>query len=398
MVEYVSGVDPASLVLPAYLVRSGDTLTVNANDNNQAKNYVLQVTHSTPANGNIEFKTLTLAIGWCIITGISTPTLPTTAQASYIIFSGTKTLTLTPAFLQVPACGYAVTETITWTIPTAAPITVTSDKYVLSMVSTNGLAHHAVNKVIMKNKVQYDAQIWEPSIEFDINITDPCRTSTITAITLTPMTVVLGNEAFQSFTEAVDSAGTSYGATVCGARLYKILEYSTQKETTVATVQNLGSGNYKIRAYSTSESDEGTKNLVLHVSFVNYPLTTSTTYPFAKTDFTLQISQATCDCKLITWDNPAKLSLSTGLMKSPPDTLTFLKATANEASKSASPAIRACYRNGGSCPLYSTITIVDDATGTLDAAFMTVVGNTLTVAPTKSSQIKTFNMRVTQTT
>jgi len=82
-------------------------------------------------------------------------------------------------------------------------------------------------------------------------------------------------------------------------------------------------------------------------------------------------------------------------MKSPADTLTFVKATPNEASKSASPAIRACYRNNGSCPLSSTIAIVDDATGSLDNTFMTVTGTTLTVTPTKSSQIKTYNIRVT---
>ena len=73
-------------------------------------------------------------------------------------------------------------------------------------------------------------------------------------------------------------------------------------------------------------------------------------------------------------------------------------ATANEASKQASPAIRACYRNGGSCPLSATIAIVDDATGALASPFMTVVGNTLTVTPTTSSHIGSYNMRVTQST
>lgn len=72
-------------------------------------------------------------------------------------------------------------------------------------------------------------------------------------------------------------------------------------------------------------------------------------------------------------------------MTSPADTLTFVKAEPNEASKDASPAIRACYRNGGSCPTSSTIAIVDDDTEALDAAFMSISGNTLTVEPTVSS-------------
>lgn len=57
-------------------------------------------------------------------------------------------------------------------------------------------------------------------ITFPITITDPCRTSTITPYTFDDMTVVLGKVELQNFSEAIDSAGTSYGATVCGPRLY----------------------------------------------------------------------------------------------------------------------------------------------------------------------------------
>jgi len=39
------------------------------------------------------------------------------------------------------------------------------------------------------------------------------------------------------------------------------------------------------------------------------------------------------------------MTMTTGLMASPVATMTFTKAVANEASKSASPAIRARYRN-----------------------------------------------------
>ena len=90
---------------------------------------------------------------------------------------------------------------------------------------------------------------------------------------------------------------------------------------------------YNIRAYSDLEANEGTHNLILRVTFTNYPQATSTSYPKAETDFMLTISAATCDCTLITWDNPAQLTLTTGLMTTPPDTLQFSLSTANEASK-----------------------------------------------------------------
>lgn len=115
----------------------------------------MQVTHSTVDNGDLTYATVTINIGICVITDISLPNIPTTSDLSYIIFDVQKTITLTPKFQQVPACGYALTENIVWTIPAAAPITKTSDPYVLTVVSTNGLRDQAVNPVIVQNFVIY---------------------------------------------------------------------------------------------------------------------------------------------------------------------------------------------------------------------------------------------------
>lgn len=120
------------------------------------------------------------------------------------------------------------------------------------------------------------------------------------------MAVILGAETFQEFAEAVDTAGTTYTSTVCGARLYEIVDRTSQAVATVATVvvvtPNVA---YKIRANSVLEAEEGTHNLQLRVTFVNYPQATSSAYPKVTTDFMVQVNQASCDCKLITWDNPA---------------------------------------------------------------------------------------------
>jgi len=84
-------------------------------------------------------------------------------------------------------------EDIQWTIPGTSPITQASD-YVLTVVSTDGLNHHADNPVIVQNFVDYDGTTWEPILTFNVDITDPCRTSTITAITLEGMEAILGVE------------------------------------------------------------------------------------------------------------------------------------------------------------------------------------------------------------
>jgi hypothetical protein len=142
--------------------------------------------------------------------------------------------------------------------------------------------------------------------------------------------------------------------------------------------------------YSEDENDEGLFNLKMRVTFTDYPLATSPTYPNKEAFWSLQINPATCDCSLITWDNPAMLTLSVGVMYT--GDLTMVKATTNEDSKSASPAIRACYRNGGNCDEVSILDVVDDSTGVLDGtdSFMTMSGLTLTVVPTTSSHIAVY--------
>ena len=147
-----------------------------------------------------------------------------------------------------------------------------------------------MNTVIVKNRVVYGQTIWEPSITFTIDIKDPCRTSTITKVSLDAMSVVLGKTSTQDFNEAVDSAGTSYGATVCGDRVYTILDRVSQKVATVASVATVSAGKYQVKATSVKETEEGTHNLQLQVTFKNYPLATDATYPKVITDFILVIS------------------------------------------------------------------------------------------------------------
>jgi len=85
-------------------------------------------------------------------------------------------------------------------------------------------------------------------------------------------------------------------------------------------------------------------------------------------------------------------------MKSPVDTKTLQRATVNAASETAEPAIRAC-TGASACDKTSTIVLVNKSTGTLDTTFMTFDTSTmvLTVQPTKSSQIGTYTLKMTQT-
>jgi len=141
-----------------------------------------------------------------------------------------KEITLTPAFLQYPPCNYAVTNTITWTIPVIAADTdaiVKVTDYKIKVLSTV-LSINGQHTVKIANAVTYNdrgtAQTFNPEVSFVVDIKDPCKTSTITAVSLNAMTVVLGESASQNFNEVVDSAETTYGLNSCGTRLYKIVK------------------------------------------------------------------------------------------------------------------------------------------------------------------------------
>jgi len=71
---------------PSYFSRSGDDVTVNSDDNSQARTYVMQVTHSTVDNGDLTFNTATINVGWCVITHIDPPSAPASSDTDYIVF------------------------------------------------------------------------------------------------------------------------------------------------------------------------------------------------------------------------------------------------------------------------------------------------------------------------
>jgi hypothetical protein len=122
-------------------------------------------------------------------------------------------------------------------------------------------------------------------------VSDPCRTASIEAVSLTSMTVVLGETENQYYLEATDSAGDSYGTAVCGTRDYRVMDISANAEATVVTVQASDDPLYqwKLVATSQDEADEGFHNLRLEVTFTDYPLDTDPNYPYIDTIFTLQV-------------------------------------------------------------------------------------------------------------
>jgi len=76
------------------------------------------------------------------------------------------------------------------------------------------------------------------------------------------------------------------------------------------------------------------------------------------------ITAATCDCDLLTWDNPAIVPASVEVALGP-ITVTMPSATQNEASKTTTPEIRKCFENSGTCGFSSTWAVTHVASGVL---------------------------------
>jgi hypothetical protein len=200
-------------IFPTQFYRQAFTnvIQINAADNTQAREYTLQVTHNTVDEGDLTYQTVTVVIGLCVITHIDPPTAPT--ASTYIIFSGASTYSMTPDFTQVPACGYDIQHTISWTLPTVDPDTLwtvftgssflesapEATHYDLQVDSTSGLTHHQTYTIVATDSVQYQEQAFAPSLTFTVDVQDPCRTATIETLVLADMTVILGETEIQYF-------------------------------------------------------------------------------------------------------------------------------------------------------------------------------------------------------
>ncbi len=96
----------------------------------------------------------------------------------------------------MPACGYYLVETFTWTGLTGTPITQDTSggtNYKLNVESTSPTDHN-VYTVKLEITALYATLVIEytQEISFDITVTDPCRTTEIAAFTLNNMAFEAG--------------------------------------------------------------------------------------------------------------------------------------------------------------------------------------------------------------
>ena len=344
-------------------------LSVEPTVSSQINTYTMELTQTVQTGHAPIVMDAVIVVVDCVITEIRTPDTPATIV--YNLMAATHFEDLAPAFYQWPPCDYVLTETIAWALPTidadTDAIQAVSD-YRVSVYSAE-LSIHGVYTLTVTDTVTYESQSWAPSVSFDVDFRDPCKTSTITAISLSDMSVVLGESTYQNFAEVEDSAEDTYGLDSCGQREYSIVLRSDS--TTVvdfARIETIVENqNYRIISDYSDEAYEGTHELQLYVVFVNYPVDDDGSHPTLLSDFDLTITPATCDCKLLDWVYPAAQSASTTVLRATDEELIINHATVDEASKTPTPAIRACYRAGGPGCDETTVmqSVVIESTGIL---------------------------------
>ena len=125
-----------------------------------------------------------------------------------------------------------------------------------------------------------------------------------------------------------------------------------------------GSGPYTITASPILEAlvTGSSLDYYLKITFsdANYPT------PVKRMALPVTITDATCDCDLLTWDNPSVVTGSVEVALGPLS-VTMPTATQNEASKLPTPEIRKCFASAGTCAFTSTWAVTHVASGSLPA-------------------------------
>ena len=115
----------------------------------------------------------------CTIASVPNPSPPTTGL-EYFLYDSQLVIPLSSIpFTQSPPCDYTTVDTITWTNPEPTVITFSADKltvYVFTLDKTK-LGTHTV---VLSNSIAYFAQTFTSGYQFDITISDPCTSTSLT--------------------------------------------------------------------------------------------------------------------------------------------------------------------------------------------------------------------------
>ena len=329
----------------------------------------------------------------CTITEIKLPSLPTTT--TYLIGSGPLVINMTPNFTQYPPCDYTLSEFILWDFsPSPAPVVPNaSNKYQIT-IDSNDISKAREQTLTLRNSITYGTQSFSPSVSFKIDFLHPCRRTSFNAITIQTINYKLRNGQNLDTQTPIptDVASTTYGdgLNTCGARSYEITD-STGKTPSWVTAVSTGAdaGKFIIRVSIDDESyiAKSPHNMLIKVGFANYPASADALHPTRTFPFTVNVQAATCDCSLITWNDPKNIPvIINASVVTKPTSQVLLEAGPEQSSLTATSGARACNHAKDECDYKYTIVAYMKDKSPLPS-WITYKQPTLTVTPTLSEHM-----------
>ena len=292
-----------------------------------------------------------------------------------------------------------MTEVFTWTIPSGAPITVDSGNAQQINVQTTDDTKHGTYSVTLQNAITHADGSWTPSMTFNVDVVDPCRTTSITTVdVLAGMTLELGNTATLDFLEAVDAVETSTQLTaICGPKSYVVIDpgNSNTAVSWISIAAKTGvAGTYTITAAPTDESFIGTQSYALFTTLDNYDDEHS--HPGRTDALSVQVLDATCDCAAVVRDHPS-LATHTGAVADGGTSVAIPVATINQVNSEAiNPKIRKCYSSGAGCANTATYAVTLNDNSALPS-YLVSDGTNIAVTPLDGDAVGTHTLRIVQT-
>jgi hypothetical protein len=248
-IKYDDGVTAGGTTLPTWISFSSSgvvaqTLTIAPPNGGVNGQHTLFATF-TPDNGSaITYTVMTFTVT-CTLTDYTMPSAPVDNAGgfdlSYIVFDGPLSIDMASlTWTEVPTCSYAATQAITWTGLQSSFMTQNTVNPSLITISTSDKtkATNSPYTVTYKRQMTVTASgqtgttVFRGAsgdvLTFQITVTDPCVTATITDPTLASISVSNGATATQDFTEATDSVDAAQSVKgLCGDRNYAVMDGNT---------------------------------------------------------------------------------------------------------------------------------------------------------------------------
>ena len=393
----------AALSTAGFITVNGDQTSIDVYPTAPAHygTWLIMVTQDTASGANPNFEAVQITVG-CTITDVASPTAPSSAGGwtlTYDVYGDALGIDLsTIDYPQTPLCGFTVTESFAWTIPSGAPITVDADNAEKVLVQTTNDVKHGTYTLTLTNTITHSDGTWTPSMTFDVQVNDPCRTTAINTVDVTAgMTLELGDTATLDFLEAVDAVEVSTEiAAICGTKSYVVVDPNNGDAAVswISIAAKAGvSGTYTITASPTDESFLGTQSYNLYTTLDDYDDEHS--HPGRTDTLTVVVQAATCDCSGVVRDQPSVVTHN-GAVADGGTSVAIPQATINQSNSEAlGPKIRACY-SSGSCSNAATYAVTLNDNSNLPS-FMVSDGTNIQITPTDGLEVDTYTLRITMT-